>query len=257
VLGGTVFVLASLIGGLVLIRNKPEDMGQLPDGVSSDSFIPAVTVENNAEGGMGRKGWGAGWILRVPATWLIGSFNGAGAFAMGTMSAHQVAYLEDSGYTPMTAAMTMSMLAISVVIGSLGFGALALRFNIRYLASIFFAIQFIAMGILLATKNLTFIYIYAILLGVGHGGINTSVPTFIGAYYGRDHYAQVIGIILPFQVFVQAVSAIIAGAIYDTTATYIPAFIASAALSVAGLILAFLTRQPKLPQPNGWRLPVR
>jgi OFA family oxalate/formate antiporter-like MFS transporter len=151
----------------------------------------------------------------------------------------------------MTAAMTMSVMAISVVIGSLGFGTLALKFNMRYLASISFAIQVIAMSILLATRNLAFIYIYAVLLGIGHGGINTAVPTIVGAYYGRDHYAQVIGIVLPFQVVIQAASAIIAGAIYDATTTYIPAFIVAAALSLVGLLCVFIARQPKLPQMNG------
>ena len=251
VLAGILFVLTVLVGGLILIRNRPEDKGQVPDGISAKHSEGAETMEYLSGTGEEPVGWQTKQVLRTPTTWLIVAFAAANIFALGTVSTHQIAYMQDSGFSPMTAATTLSLVSGAGIIGSLGFGTLALRFNIRYLASAFFGIQLIALCILLSTKNLAFIYVYSALLGIGNGALMTAMPTFVSDYYGRASYARVLGIIIPFQVVSQAAAATIAGAIYDATTTYTQAFAIVAALSLIGLMCAFMTRQPKLPQPNG------
>jgi len=248
VLAGIVIILAVLIGGLILVRNRPEDMGLVPDGISAEPFVESGTTENQSGTGESQVGWQIKQVLRIPTTWLIAAFTAAGAFTMGTIVTHQVAYLQDLGFSPMTAAMTMSLVSISHIIGSLGFGTLALRFNIRYLTSVSFGFQLMALAILLTTKELAIIYIYAVLLGIGNGALLTALPTFVGAYYRRDRYALVLGVLLPFLVVAQAAAATVAGAIYDATSAYTAAFTSVAALSLVGLICAFLARKPKLPQ---------
>jgi MFS family permease len=249
VLGGIVLVVASLIGGLILIRNRPEDMGQLPDGASSESLVETETAAPSGAG-VGQAEWQVRSVLRMPVTWFICVFSASNTFIIGTINTHQVAYVQDLGFTPMTAAMTLSVLAVSGIIGSLGFGTLALRFNIRYLASTAFVIQLTALAILLTTRELTWLYVYAVLLGISHGVITTAVPTFVGAYYERDHYARVLGTILPLQFITHATAATAAGAIYDATNTYTLAFSILVIFSLTGLICAFLARRPELPQPN-------
>ena len=44
-----------------------------------------------------------------------------------------------------------------------------------------------------------------------------------------------------------------AGAIYDITATYTLAFAIITAFSLVGLICVFLLRKPELPQPKDWQ----
>lgn len=247
VLASIVIIAAVLIGGVILIRNRPEDMGLVPDGVSAEPFVEAGITEVRSGTGERQAGGQIKQVLRVPTTWLIAAFVAAGSFTLGTVVTHQVAYLQDLGFSPMTAAMTMSLVSVSSVIGSLGFGALALRFNIRYLTSVGFGFQLMALAILLTTKDLTVIYVYAVFLGIGNGALLTALPNFVGSYYRRDHYAQVLGIVFPFQVVAQAMAATVAGAIYDATSTYTTAFAIVSVFSLAGLICAFLARQPKLP----------
>lgn len=250
VLAGIVIIVAVLIGGLALIRNRPEDMGLVPDGALAESFVEEGITEIRSGAGKRQTGGQVKQVLRVPTTWLIAAFVGAGSFTLGTVVTHQVAYLRDLGFSPMTAAMTMSLVSVSSVIGSLSFGALALRFNIRYLTCISFGFQLVALAILLTTDRLTILYIYAVCLGIGNGALLTALPNFVGTYYPRDHYAQVLGIVFPFQVVAQAAAGTIAGAIYDATATYAVAFTIAATFSLVGLICVSMARQPKLPQPN-------
>ena len=146
----------------------------------------------------------------------------------------------------MTAATTMSVLLGFSVIGSLGFGFLALKFNPRYLAIISFIIQILAMVILLTTEELVLIFLFAILLEYSNGSLITAFPTIVGAYYPQHRYSRVLGVVFPFHVMAHALSAAIAGAVYDATSSYTSVFIAAALLGVAGLFFASLARRPKV-----------
>ena len=242
VLAGMV-IIAAVVSGVVLIRNKPEDMGQVPDGIRANlndaSEKPALWAGNEPSE------WRVTQVLKGPTIWLILGFVVANALTMGTMMTHQIAYLEDIGFNPMTAATTMSLMSIFALIGSLGFGTLALRINIRYLASAGFLCQVVSIIILLTTRNLGLIFVYAVLMGISTGALFTAMPTFVGNYYPRERYTQVTSIILPFHVVAQAVAAYAVGAIYDITAEYTLAFFIIGALPLIGLVCAFSARPPK------------
>jgi sugar phosphate permease len=242
VLAGMV-VIAAVVAGVVLIRNKPEDMGQVPDGIRAnpDDAIdkPALRAGNEPSE------WRVTQVLKGRTIWLILAFVVANALTMGTMMTHQIAYLEDIGFNPMTAATTMSLMSIFSLVGSLGFGTLALRINIRYLASAGFLCQVVSIIILLTTRNLGLIFVYAALMGISTGALFTAMPTFVGNYYPRERYTQVTSIILPFHVVAQAVAAYAVGAIYDITAEYTLAFFIIGALPLIGLVCAFSARPPK------------
>ena len=133
VLAGIIFVVACLIGGLILIRNKPEDMGQVPDGISVKPSVEAGTIDYPSGIGEEPVGWRVGQALRQPVTWLIAVFGAANYFVLGTMVGHQVAYIRDLGFSPVAAAMTMSLFSGFSVIARLGFGAMALRYDMKNL----------------------------------------------------------------------------------------------------------------------------
>lgn len=247
VLAGIVFVGASLIGGLLLVRNRPEDIGQVPDGepVKIDTGFSDKDITQEAI--IEPDDWTVKQALKQPATWLIATMTAANLFAFNVMLGHQVAYMQDIGYSPVAAAVSLSLLSGMGVLGSLGFGIIGLRFHAKNLACAFFLIRLMALGLLLTTRNLGLLYVYSAFFGISHGALLTAMPTMLGAYYGRKHYAQILGMIFTVQVAAGAAAPTIAGAIYDTTATYFPAFILITAVTTFGLASVFLARQPKYP----------
>jgi len=245
VLAGLIILVAVVIGGVVLVRNRPEDMGQTPDGMPADAFTEMELAESQAAAEEKTAGWSIKQVLKRPTVWFIGGFAAANTFTMGTMVTHQIAYLQDIGFNPMTAATTLSFMSVFSIIGSLVFGALAMRFNVRYLASVAFAIQVTGMVVLLSSRELGLIYVYAAFQGVSNGALTTAMPTFVGDYYPRERYAQVLGVVLPFQVCSNAIAATVAGVIYDATGVYTPAFIAAACFALAGLVFVFMARKPR------------
>jgi MFS family permease len=248
VLAGILFLVGSIIGSVILVKNRPEDMGQEPDGMlrkpvklaGADSSLPAAGREPVK--------WPMKQVLMQPTIWLIIAFSIAAGFASGTIMGHQVAYLRDQGSSPMIAASTLSVIAACSIIGSLGSGLLAMRFKITRLIGIYFIIRLIALGILLTTTNITFIYLYSILFGISNGALAVAMFTIVGTYYGRSNFARIQGIVYAFSVVLQAAGPLVAGAIYDTSGKYTLAFTIAAAVSFIGLICAFLAQPPRLNQ---------
>jgi len=245
-LAGIHLMFAVLIGGLLLVRNKPEDLGQVPDGISIEPAGGEEGIDHHSRVYQSQVDWQTKSAMREPVTWLIATICAANFFAIGTVTAHQVAYLKDVGFTPMIAAMVLSLVSGMSIAGRLGFGALAVRFEVRQLAITSFVVQLVALAILLTTRNLTLIYIYAGLFGISYGALITALPTFVGGYYGRIYYAQILGIIFPLSTVAEAVGPVLAGAIYDATTTYTLAFAIVAVFSLVGLVSAVLARPPKL-----------
>lgn len=234
-------ILAVIIGGLVLIRDRPEDLGQIADGI--------VTTEKEAarlsKVYQTPVDWKVKQAMRSRAIWLIITMNVANLFILNTMAVHQVVYLKDIGFSAMTAATALGLIPGVSIISRLAFGVLASRFEARYLGAACIAVEMVAILILMNTRTLPLIYLYTVLLGLGVGGLFVASPVLIGAYYGRTHYAQIYGWTMPFGTILSSMAAPLAGAIYDRTGNYTPAFILLIFLSAVSLVAALLASPPK------------
>jgi MFS family permease len=242
-------VCAVLIGGLILIRNRPEEMGQTPDSIS---HAHANTIEEETSQTsrvyQSPVDWQTGQAIRNPTIWLITTLCAAGSLALGTVTAHQFAYLIDIGFSPIVAAMSMSLVFGMSILGRLGVGLLGVRFEVRHLAVFSSFAQVIALIILLTTKSLPVIYTYTVIFGISSGALVVALPTFIGAYYGRVNYTQILGLIIPLILIAEAAGPVIAGAINDAAGTYILAFVIITGLSTVGLVCAIFAYPPKAPE---------
>lgn len=246
VFGSINLIFAVLIGGLVLIRNAPEDLGQVPYGETvepiSSSQAQELAIENNKAIS---KEWHIKQVIREPALWLIVLIGATNFYAFGTMIAHQIAYLRDIGFSVIVAALVFSLLSGMGIIGNFGFGVLSLRINLRKLVIASFVMQVSALVLLLITKNPGLIYLYAVLFGISSGAIAVSLPTIVGEYFGRTRYPQIMGFVFPIVILAESMGPFIAGVIYDTTATYTLAFGLMTIVSLLGLICAVFLRPPK------------
>ncbi|MFC2040310.1 MFS transporter, partial [Chloroflexota bacterium] len=246
VLGGINITFAVLIGGFVLIRNRPEELGQVPYGKiveTGSSFGVETLINKNID--VKFTDWHIKQAIREPALWLIILVGATNYYAFGVTSAHQIAYLKDIGFSVIVAALLSSLVSGMSVIGRFGFGVLALRINIRKLIITSFILQVCAFIILSTTENPVLIYLYAVFFGVSCGAIIVAIPTIVGEYFGRANYAQIMGFVLLMCVGSQSTGPVIAGIIYETTTTYTLAFILMTCVSLLGLTCAILLRRPK------------
>ena len=244
VLAGVALVVSVLLSSIVLIRNTPEELDLLPDGKQA-SFHTDLKVKTGLAD-QSEAAVSIGRVVAMSTTWLIGFFIVANAFASGTLSTHQVAYLQDLGFSPITAATTISVMAAFNAFGSLSYGILAIRLHVRTLAMAAFILQLAAFGILLfVPKNMLVVYVYAGFIGLSAGALTAAMPTFVGLCFNRKMYSRVLGVIFPFQLISMAVAGILAGMIFDAAGTYTPAFAIAMGMSFLGLVCVAMIRTPK------------
>jgi MFS family permease len=146
----------------------------------------------------------------------------------------------------MSATVFGLMIGISVI-GRLLSGALALRFEGRYLAAVFLTSMGLGILALIYARDISFIYLYSILTGVGFGGMIVLMPNLLGAYFGRTHYSRIVGWTTPIITLACAASPVIAGFLYDVTGKYFVSFSLAAVLIFASVIITLLSRPPRLP----------
>jgi MFS family permease len=240
-------LLTVILGGM-LIRNRPEDLGQQPDG------IPETDGQASLEQPVVRSpvyqtkfDWTAGEAMRTPALWMIMTLFSIILFVTNMLTTHQVAYLQDLKFSPLLSATGLGLMLGMSIIGRLACGFLGMKFEGRYLAVFFLTAMELGIVALMQAGGIFFIYLYSILTGIGFGGMIVLMPNLIGAYFGRTHYARIIGWTAPIVTLISAGSPTLAGFIYDTTGSYILPFSIAAAFVVVGVILATLLRPPRYP----------
>jgi MFS family permease len=241
-------VVAVGIGGVLLIRDGPKSDGRVQGSPPPAQTEPDWTGERRLKSRVYETeiDWTLKDAARTRTTWIIAALAAASFFTLGVVSSHQVAYLGDLGYSPVAAAAIFSLAMGFSIVARIVFGIGAARVELRHLAAACGATQVIAFAILLSSESLPLICVYAALFGISQGGLLMAFPTFIGAYYGRAHYAQILGLVFPVAIFAEAVGPLLAGGIFDATGDYQLVFVTLIAVSSIGLVCAVFARPPKL-----------
>jgi MFS family permease len=241
-------LVTAVVAAALLIRNQPEDLGQQPDGVDR---APAASIPDAHAAGTpaGAGDWRVGEAMRSRALWIIVALFSIILFTTNVLSTHQVAYLQDAGFSPIASAAALGMMLGFSIIGRLLSGVLGMRCDGRRLAVCFLACIGGGILFLMHAGSIHFIYGYSILTGIGFGGMIVLIPHLLGTYFGRTHYVRIIGWTAPVVTFFSAAGPVLAGALYDTRGNYDLALATTAALIAAGILLG-MTMPPASAKPS-------
>ena len=243
-LAGIHFVATVMVGGW-LIRGHPEDLGQEADGLN------AAPTERVPDKGSKRpvvqtpRDWTVEEALRSPALWQITALFAIILFVTNMLTTHQVAYLQDRHFSPFLSASALGLMIGMSILGRLSSGFLGMRYEARYLAAFFLASMGVGVLFLIGARSHLWIYLYSVFTGIGFGGMVVLVPTLLGAYFGRTHYARIIGWAVTGVTLISAGSPSLAGYFYDATGQYQLPFAIGAVLLFAGIVIALLTHPPR------------
>jgi MFS family permease len=239
-------LLSVMIGGM-LIRGRPEDVGQKPDGRTGEDAPHDAGHAATARVYQTQTDWTVGEALRSSALWMLIALFAIILFVLNMLTTHQVAYLQDLGFSPMVSATALGMMLGASIIGRLMSGFLGMRFEGRHLAVFFLMSMGSGVLFLMYARSIYAIYLYSALTGIGFGGMIVLMPNILGAFFGRTHYARIVGWTTPVVTLASAVSPNLAGAIYDATGEYTLSFGISVTLIVAGIVIALRLRPRILP----------
>ncbi|MGI9326811.1 MAG: MFS transporter [Pseudomonadales bacterium] len=218
------------------VISKPEDVGLLPDGQLPKPAVPAVSPIAPA-----------GRILRTPDYWILALGLALLMCCMSATLTHMVPRLTDAGYSLKQASLMMSLCAGFGVLGKLAIGWLADRWSGRkafWLATLFQALGQLGMFQL---HSAAWFALGAAFFGFGMGGVVPLQGALVGRLFGRERFGRVLGLMRPTMLPIQIVGVPIAGAVYDATGSYDPAFAATFALYAFAALAIYPLRAGRQP----------
>jgi sugar phosphate permease len=153
---------------LVLMRDRPEDLGLLPYGQRADDEPRTVPRALSPFEALGR-------ATRSRAFWILaGTFFVCGASTNGLIGTHLIAACHDYGIPPMRSAQLLAMMGIFDILGTTASGWLTDRYSSRHLLFGYYTLR----GLSLLFLPMT--------LADGAGGL-----AWFGVFYGLDWVATV------------------------------------------------------------------
>lgn len=244
VLGIVVFLAITPISALFM-RRSPEDLGLLPDGDSSsatDSSDSSKKIWVDTE-----YPWTLREALRTRALWVLLAVQVLGATALLPIIIHQVAYIQDKGFTPQTATAVATTVAFFAIVAKLPWGIFVERVHARWVISICLVTSGFSLFLLVVAQNIQMLYVYALIHGLTMGGWATLMNVAWPVYFGRRHMGAIRGAVTPIGNVMGAVSPVIAGWMWDVQGSYNMIFSIFAIIWILGGLLMPLARPPKTP----------
>lgn len=219
-----------------VLKRSPEQKVLMGQGAadSAGASSPEATAVASPQ-------WTVRKALRTRTYWLILiiSFCNMG-FAHGIFIAHEVYFLRDMGYSPMTAASMFSVFGIAFIIGNLSTG----------LSDRFGRVKIFVPGCLLAAAAVFFLFmaegsqsmvlagVFAVCSGFGLGITPPTCYAAAADCFGGRNYGSIQGVIILSVALGSGVGPWLGGYLHDITGTYTSTFIlVQVALVVAGILM--------------------
>jgi MFS family permease len=229
-----VAVFAILTSVATVMRRDPESMGLHPDGDAAPSRGATTSVGE----------WPLSRAVRTSTFWLLGATFTATWIPVFIPLVHLVPFTRDLGYSPLVGAWSVSTLGAAAVAGRLVMGPLSDRIGRRPTLAIAMVLQAAAFCGFAIAQALPALFLSAAAFGYSYGTISTLFPAIVGDFFGRAAAGALVGFLFMLAGSMAAWGPLAAGAIYDSTGSYTPAFLLSAALNGLSLALLTITRPP-------------
>jgi MFS family permease len=239
-----IFVLLVIVPSLLVV-NKPEDLGQVPDGIQAeDKKDSSPNRPNRHETPVH---FTAAEAIRTGAFWYLTVLATTFMFGLQGFMLHQVAFLLDIKISSAVTAAVYSLFVGVSTVGRLGMGFLGIRYPTKPLAILSMLLLISGMTILLWAKTLPVILLYNCLIGLGMGGTYVATMNLMPFYFGKTHYPRIIGFAMPFFTILGSLGSPLTGWIHDVTGSYMPAWKLAILILTIGLVSLILARPPVHP----------
>ena len=218
-----------------VLRDKPSDMGQTPDGLPVPAHEippPSRTIRD---------------LLHQPSFWLlmVGSLCSIGA--IGSINFHMKLVFKDQGFTDqktLDAIFGNANLCIlfSSIGGRIAMGYLADRYSKKYVmvATYFLVASTIPLLFLVRPETPEYVYLFAVLFGFGMGADYMLIPLMAAEQFGLNTLARAMAIILPADTIGQTWFPYLVAQIREGSGSYATALnivFAMAALGAAAILM--------------------
>lgn len=204
ILGGVV-AISLIVPAVLFLKNRPEDLGLLPDWqrdaaspASSESATPAVGESSLPETQVARalvdaNSFTAAEAIRCSAFWKVAAVVGTVSLVGTGLVFHQVSIVADLGVSRTDAISALGVQAVAATFSTLLAGYLTDRMPVRFILATSMFLEVLAILLLLHLPAPKWVFAYSALLGL-HGGIIRSAGSIVWInYFGRKYQGSIQG----------------------------------------------------------------
>jgi sugar phosphate permease len=243
-LASGIFAIAVGLPLALVIRNRPEDHGEVVDGMAGETASKNLVLEKEDS----TRDFTAREALRTSAFWLLSLGHGFALFVVHAVSVHAITHLKEGlGYSVAAASLVISLVTI-FQIGGVALGwAIGDRFKKRLIAAACMLAH--ALGLLFLTYAVSapMVIAFAVLHGTAWGLRGPFMQAIRADYFGRSAIGMILGLSFMIIVVGQVGGPLIPGMLADLTGDYRLGFTILAVLAGLGSGFFLLARKPKRP----------
>ncbi len=240
---------------LFVKQRQPEHYGMLPDGKKvalHTEEIPSNMSEKGTDNDyeFQETEFTFKQAVNTRAYWLLVTGFGIQMLIMGGINIHIIPLLTDMGIDRARASGLMAMM-VFFTIPSRFFGGVVAdlvgKKNQNFLLAGGFLIQTAGLAVFLLSQRTVSVYVFLVFYGLSSGA---STPLFIltlGRYFGRKAFGSIFGSSMAMWAPVSLFAPVLSGWVFDTTGSYIVAFVL---FTIFAAIAAFIMCLVKPVKPQ-------
>ncbi|MEX2236291.1 MAG: MFS transporter [Dehalococcoidia bacterium] len=215
IMSGIVTVVAFIPLSLFLIRNRPSEMGLLPDGETAEE------VEARPPLAEAVRDWTLGEAVRAPLFWFMALPMVLFFSALISFGVHSVPFFEDRGFSVGEAALFLALAAVFRTFGRAGAGFIIDRVdNLMWVAVPVMLIHCAVLAVLTLTTSTFGIIFFIVGWGLGGSFGPILTPILVGRTFGMKSYGGILGALLFIETLGDVAMPVAGGYIFDATGSY-------------------------------------
>ncbi|MBA4366363.1 MAG: hypothetical protein C0403_01845, partial [Desulfobacterium sp.] len=247
-IGVSVMLMAPL--AWFVMREWPEEMGMLPDGVTAEPAFSCRTEQSGQtcntpkKAGSACNAWPFALLLRTGAFWKLGlSFAMLMIGTVGVMSQLKPRFT-DIGFSSLHAMTLMSVTALIGSVGKYSWGSFCDRFEPKRVVVLMALTNAAGLSLALYQNSMITLILFIVVFGFTMGGIMSTYSIMVAIFFGRDCFPSVLRYISIFLIL-QLAGYLIAGQSHDRTGSYDHAYMIYIGLDLLAAALLATLKPPK------------
>ena len=228
----------------MVIRNRPEPYGYLPDGINPE--IDEGNDIGNLEKQIEPDGFTVLEAVRSPAFWLVLISNTSYSFTTAIQHVHWIPHLRHTGFSAPAAGTIIAIYGGTQVFGRLMSGWVGDKIGRQRLLWMSFSlisVGWVAMSFI-SPETLWAVGAFYLFYGAGQAAHTVAQPTVIADFFGPKRFASIRGIMNPISVLGGVIGPVLTGFMFDSFESYRLIFALLAPVSLVGSIAIFLAKTP-------------
>jgi len=223
--------VAALVLTLVtaqFLRRDPAQTGQRPFGEG----------EVRVSGNIYHRGLTLARAVRTWQFWTMVVALLCFTMGEGTVLVHIVSHAIGLGISSDNAALMIPVIGLVSIPARVFMGVAGDKIGNKKAYLTAFIFIDLSLFLLLFTRDLWLFYVFAVVYGIGYGGLSALVSPIVAELFGLSSHGVVMGMIIMFGgTGGMAVGPLLAGYIFDITGSYHTAFLMYAIIGIFGLVL--------------------